>query len=78
MGKKDKKKGKGAEKAQAKALKKSQKNDGGADMEELEALISQFKDQDRKENTVDEQQLEQPPRNVVGSLSASVFVFIRS
>jgi len=30
-------------------------------MEELEALISQFKDQDRKENTVDEQQLEQPP-----------------
>ena len=61
MGKKDKKKGKGAEKAQAKALKKAQKNDGGKDMEELEALINQFKEQDRKENTVSETALEVPP-----------------
>lgn len=61
MGKKDKKKGKGQEKAQAKALKKAQKNDGGKDMEELEALISQFKEQDRKENTVAETQMETSP-----------------
>jgi len=59
MGKDKKKKGKGAEKAQAKALKKATKNDAG--MEELEAMIAEFKEQDRKENTVSETVLEQPP-----------------
>ena len=59
MGKKDKKKGKGAEKAQAKALKKATKNDAG--MDELEAMIAEFQEKDRIENTVAETSLETPP-----------------
>ena len=61
MGKKDKKKGKGAEKAQAKALKKASKGEKSAGMDELEALISSFKEEDRKANTVEETPMETPP-----------------
>ncbi|CAG5098402.1 Oidioi.mRNA.OKI2018_I69.XSR.g15636.t1.cds [Oikopleura dioica] len=59
MGKKDKKKGKGAEKAQAKALKKASKKEEGLD--ELEALIKSYQEQDAKENTVAETAMEQAP-----------------
>jgi len=59
MGKKDKKKGKGAEKAQAKALKKASKKEEGLD--ELEALIKTYQEQDAKANTVAETAMEQPP-----------------
>ena len=40
-------------------MKKATKNDAG--MDELEAMIAEFKEQDRKENTVSETVLEQPP-----------------
>ena len=62
MGKKDKKKGKGAEKAQAKALKKASKAEKGGELDELEALINQFKEEDSKKNTVAETLCEAPPR----------------
>lgn len=61
MGKKDKKKGKGAEKTQAKALKKIGKAEKSAGMDELEALISSFKEEDAKANTVAETPMETPP-----------------
>ena len=52
MGKKDKKKGKGAEKAQTKALKKATKGEkNNAGMDELDALIASYKTQDTAENT---------------------------
>ena len=40
-------------------LKKATKNDAG--MEELEAMIAEFQERDRQENTVAENPMEAPP-----------------
>lgn len=62
MGKKTKKtKGRGAEKAASKMAKKDQKAEG---MEELESLIAQFQELDKKKTTFSEETTGQPsPRS---------------